>query len=213
MKRQRSSNIAYKFVDDSTHIERGSIRLGSPEYYATIPSDRRDPLDSSSCLFAPGRVRIVDGQQRDFIVGGARLVDCENIEIDGGGMIIQRPYSRRLIFCMSWNRENARGRATDGTCYRVNIPALALALLKARPDLLTRPVVGRVQYREVSSFAPDLFHDPDPFVKGPLWRDEEEVRIVFEDRLTRLDEPLVPKQAYYDVDLGPRPDLFCRLRS
>ncbi len=208
---------AYKYIsaEDAHYIESGSLKLGTPEHYAAIEGARRDPLDSCIVYQNSGTIT-VSGNPGEPDYEQARASAARmGISVEGPAsrITIVRGQGRFrappfLIFCMCLSAENAFA-ASDGAQAVFEIPdveALTQAMGDAAAVELWRCIVRPVDYQ------PRIL-DPrvegggaSPFIKGPKFAAEEELRAVFD-----LQAP-PPAAGWRTIELGARPDLLVRLR-
>ena len=210
--------LGYKFVDDPQHLDRGSIRLGTPTYYGRIEGERRDTNDSGVVTHHDGQsFRIGNGLGRSIRIGGWHIVDASNITITGGllgqGPVVTRRSEPVLIFCTSWNPENELGR-NSAAVFEIDLKALEGALRDARPDALGQSAIDHVAYGPISSSNGRPVGIASPFLKAPDFSAEEEVRMLFEHKGPIEGDPWSRPEPclFMDVDIGHRPDIIRRLR-
>lgn len=196
----------FKFIDDPSYLERGSIKLASPQHYASLPGLRRDPLDSSAICENSGTIFMANSSSepelRDKIskLTGSYYEGCSNVTVIGGSST--RITSGVLLFCTCPNRDNKFGK--EQAVFEIpDLEAFACAVGRSMPVQPTAFAIGPVRYGPIRTQFPD-FQPPDPFLKDETFWEEEEVRLLFDMGAKFSSDVLI-------VEIGHRPDLIHRV--
>lgn len=109
-----------------------------------------------------------------------------NVTIEGG--VALRSVPPLYIFCMSTTADPTIFNNTVEVTTIPSVPRLAEAVVRSSEGRFTRWYAGHVQYRPVEYNLADGVPRPNPFVKGPDFAYQAEVRMAFVPR-PGLDGP------------------------
>lgn len=188
--------IGYKHLDRKLALKfltGDSIQLGTYRYFREMETDRRD--DTEGIIDA-----VIDGplsQSMQSTINEIGVIEiADGCEVDIVNVRMVTPAADQLIFCSSAEPDFRGARAKNDAIFEIDLGGLATSILNALP-FLTRAVLREVAYsRADQPLLRDGIPPFDPFNKPARFKDEKEIRLLFQQPVTaRFIRVRVPEAA------------------